>query len=121
MNALDPRPVDEDLAERPRRRQVLDPLRIELEDDLAVELAVGVGLEDSWSAASTSMTLRKRRMTRSSSRLSTFSSAASICATRRRGAAVVDVVRVEAGMEQLDQRAGDLGVAVQRLPHRSAG
>ena len=46
MHAFDPRAVDEDFAERPRRRQLLDPFRVELEDDLGARLAVRPRLEE---------------------------------------------------------------------------
>ena len=118
MHAFDARAVDEDLAERPRRAAGRRSVR---ESSLMAISSAGAPSSASWKKLVRTIApirLAKRRMMRSSSRLSTASSdGLDAPCSRSLGGVRVGSAGGEAVMEELDQRRGDRRMAVERRPH----
>ncbi len=120
VHALDPRAVDEDLAERSRRGQLVHPMRIELEDDLRPRRPVRPGLEevrphrrfDDVEEAADDPVLVEA--------LDRFERRFDPPHDRFRSR-VVDAVGIEPAAEQRDQRRRDLRMAPERRPHGMLG
>ena len=116
MDTLDARAVDEDLAERPRRRQLLDALRVELEDDLGTGLAVRSRLEEVGADGRVDHVEEAADDAILVEALDAFECGLDL-GDLPLGLVLVHRVRVEAAPEELQERPRQPGVAVERGPH----